>query len=388
VTASGAGVTAGPVWGTRQPLPPPPPLPARAEIVVIGGGITGTALLAALRLRGVDAVLLERDHLAAGASGRNAGFLLAGVAENYAYAVTRYGRDVAREVWGFTLANHELVATAAARFDAGYRRRGSLVVAVDSDEAASLEEAATLLSEDGLPGALTTQGVPPEGVSALLNEADGEIDPVRLVRGLAFPLADRVFEGHEVIAVEDGESGVSVQLEGHTVEAQAVVLATNAWTAQLHPGIPITPVRAQMLATAPDTAVLSRPVYAEWGQRYWRQRNDGAVLAGGFRNRAPGDEVGYDVMATDVVQRHLDAQLRRLRVGAPVTHRWAGTMGFTEDGLPLVGLAPIARHVFVCGGYTGHGMGFAVNAAAALVGHMLDSQRLPSWLDIARISAR
>lgn len=388
MTASGAGVAARPIWGTREPLPPPPPLPARAEIVVIGGGITGVALLAALRMRGIDAVLLERHHLAAGASGRNAGFLLAGVAENYAYAVARYGRDVAREVWRFTLANHELVAAAAARFDAGYRRRGSLVVAVDSDEAASLEEAATLLSEDGLPGALTTQGVPTEGLTALLNEADGEIDPVRLVRGVALSLADRVFEGHDVIAAEDGDSGVTVQLAGGDVEAQAVVLATNAWTAQLHTGIPIKPVRAQMLATAPDTAVLSRPVYAEWGHRYWRQRDDGAVLVGGFRNRAAGDEVGYDVMATDVVQRHLDAQLRRLGVGAPVTHRWAGTMGFTEDGLPLVGLAPTARHVFVCGGYTGHGMGFAVKAAAALVGHMLDSQRLPSWLDIARISAR
>jgi glycine/D-amino acid oxidase-like deaminating enzyme len=143
-----------------------------------------------------------------------------------------------------------------------------------------------------------------------------------------------------------------------------------------------------MLATAHDTALVSRPVYAEWGHRYWRQRDDGTVLIGGFRNRAAGDEVGYDAMPTDAVQTHLDAQLRRLGVGAPVTHRWAGTMGFTADGLPLVGLAPTARHVFVCGGYTGHGMGFAVNAAAALVGSMLDSQPLPVWLDVARTSAR
>ena len=60
--------------GVPDVLPAPPALPRRAEVVVIGGGITGVALLDVLRRRDVDVVLLERDHLAAGASGRNAGF--------------------------------------------------------------------------------------------------------------------------------------------------------------------------------------------------------------------------------------------------------------------------------------------------------------------------
>src|SRR5438270_247946 len=55
-------------------------LPERTSIVIVGGGITGVALLRELP----NAVLLEAAHLAAGASGRNAGFLLAGVASNYA----------------------------------------------------------------------------------------------------------------------------------------------------------------------------------------------------------------------------------------------------------------------------------------------------------------
>src|SRR6202022_4780961 len=74
-------------------------LPAQADVLVIGGGITGVSLLHHLRLRGIEGVLVERAHIAAGASGRNAGFLLAGGADNYAEAVRILGRSQAREIW-------------------------------------------------------------------------------------------------------------------------------------------------------------------------------------------------------------------------------------------------------------------------------------------------
>ncbi|MBJ7594800.1 MAG: FAD-binding oxidoreductase [Candidatus Dormibacteraeota bacterium] len=378
---------AGPVWGIPPTIAPPGRPPRRAEVVIVGGGITGVALLDVLRRHDVDAILLERDHLAAGASGRNAGFLLAGVAENYARAVERYGRTTAAEVWAFTIANHALVAAAAANLDAAHHVRGSVTAALDAAEAASLEAAATLLAEDRLPGVISRASDVPGATCALVNPSDGEIDPVRLVGGMAIPQAARVFENHPVVAVEDGENTATVHLEDASVEASLVVLATNAWTAQLLPAIPIRPVRAQMLASAPVAALVPRPVYAEWGHRYWRQRDDGAVLVGGFRHRAPAAEIGYQLGTTEVVQAHLDAHLRELGVAAAVTHRWAGTMGFSEDGLPLVGLAPACRRIYVCAGYTGHGMGFAVNAARALADRILNDEPLPGWLDAARCAA-
>ncbi|MDQ6855861.1 MAG: FAD-binding oxidoreductase [Candidatus Dormibacteraeota bacterium] len=375
-----------PVWWEAAPLLAQPPLPRRAEVVIVGGGITGVALLDALRRRDIDAVLLERDHLAAGASGRNAGFLLAGAAENYARAVERYGRATAAEVWAFTIENHALIGAAAIGRGASHHVVGSVVAALDAAEAASLEESAALLADDGLPGSIAAAGDVPGALCTLVNPNDGEIDPVRLVRGIASAHADRVHEGRTVVAVEDGANSATVRLGDDLIEAAAVVLATNAWTPQLLADIRITPVRAQMLASAPASRSIPRPVYAEWGHRYWRQRDDGTVLVGGFRNRAVAEEVGYELATTPLLQAHLDTQLRALGVSAPVTHRWSGTMGFSEDGLPLVGRSPGGQRIHVCAGYTGHGMGFAVHAASALARNILDGDGLPGWLDVARFA--
>ena len=48
------------------------------QVLIIGGGVTGTALARDLALRGVDCILVERDDINAGASGRNHGLLHSG----------------------------------------------------------------------------------------------------------------------------------------------------------------------------------------------------------------------------------------------------------------------------------------------------------------------
>src|SRR5207248_4778720 len=129
--------------------------------------------------------------------------------------------------------------------------------------------------------------------------------------------------------VEPSAAGVRVTAGGSECLAETVVLATNAYTAQLLPEVPIRPVRAQMLASAPvPRPVVERPCSADRGFQYWRQRADGRVLVGGYRNLALEEEVGYDERPTHFLQENLERHLRQLGVVEPVTHRWAGTMGF------------------------------------------------------------
>ena len=70
---------------------PSVPLPARATHVVVGGGGLGAAAAYFLAKSGQDVVLIEREHPAHGATGRNGGFIGVGPAEGYAGAIARLG---------------------------------------------------------------------------------------------------------------------------------------------------------------------------------------------------------------------------------------------------------------------------------------------------------
>ena len=355
--------SATPFW----PLPPeryPGELPDRADVIVIGGGIAGVSLLHHLGLRGIDSVLLERSHLAAGASGRNAGFLLAGVAANYAEAVRAFGRDRAREVWQLTNENHDAMIEAVEGHEVGHRRSGSATLASGDGEGRQLQESEQLLREDGFEAHWDGR--------RLINPRDGEANPAALVGALARQAPPgAVREGVEVTALSPARAGVTVHAGGRECRAGVVILATNAYTQQLVPQIAIAPKRAQMLASAPiPRPVCDLPTYSYGGYRYWRQLAGGEILIGGWRDTAKEAEVGYDERPTRGIQDHLDAQLERLGAAAQVTHRWAGTMGFTETGLPLVGPVAGMPNVHICAGFNGHGMGFAFMSAKRLVGSL------------------
>lgn len=359
------------------------------DLAIVGGGITGASLLHWAAQRGLRAVLLERDSLAAGATGRNAGFVLAGVAANYAEAADIYGRALAHEVWGFTLENHRRLAEALAGTDAGHRRAGSWIAAADEAEAAQLQASETLLREDGLRATWVPR---PElagaALGALLCPDNGELDSAAAVRALAAGAGLEVREGVSVTTLEEGDGGIVLQTGASEVRATAAVVATNAWLAELWPGAPVAPVRGQMLGTAPiDQVVADRPVYSDCGFRYWRQLADRRLVLGGWRNTAADEEVGYDIEPSSRIQDQLDAHLARLGVTALVERRWAGTMGFTPDHLPLVGLVPGRTGTYVCAGFSGHGMGFAFEAARLLVEHIVAAASIPPWLAPGRFAA-
>ena len=373
---SGKALSSSPLQGTLD-----------TEVAVIGAGITGTATALWLARAGVQVRVLEARSIAAGASGRNGGFISDGTTASYATIIQRYGHEQARRLWAFTVRNHEYAERFIEELEqsgwpCAYRRNGSLKLAATESELEQIIESASLLNEDGWEVKVVQRnGLPVRLRNVYFGgayyPANGEFHPAKFVTGLALlaQQAGAVFhEESPVIQISAGEDGVVLHTPGGTVQARTIVLATNAWLPELGTLVGanwlsscITPTRGQIIATEPVSEQLFPcPCSADEGYQYWRQLSDGRLIVGGWRNRSFDTELQtFDETPNEGVQRHLDAfvheTLNLPQVG--IANRWAGIMGFTADSLPLIGRLPGVPNCFIAGGYTGHGNAFAIHAA-------------------------
>ncbi len=325
------------------------PLSGRADVAVIGGGVTGCACARALAEAGLRVRLHEARRVAGGASGRNGGFALRGGAMPYDVAWIELGRERARDLWQLTERYIDRLESLAG--DA-FRRTGSLRLAADPAERESLRSELAALRADGfevewredLPTPLAGRYF-----GGLRHPPDGSLQPARWVRrlaGLAAAAGAQICEGSRVERIED-------------VEAEQVVVALDGLTSALLPELAeaVWPTRGQVLVTEPlRERLFECPLYARHGYDYWQQTPDGRLIVGGFRDRALDLEYTAEEKTTPFIQAQIEGFVSEL-LGElpPVTHRWAGIFGMSADRLPLAGRLPGRDGVWVAGGYTGHG---------------------------------
>jgi gamma-glutamylputrescine oxidase len=356
-----------PYW-LDEPYEPRPPIDGDVEVeaCVIGAGAGGLSCARRLAQQGVETVVLERDTVASGASGRNGGFLLAGVAAFYADARERYGRERARELYARTLAAQEEIYALAAELGAGdaVRRTGLLRVSASPEEADHVRAQVEALREDGFPGRLLEREELPEALrrssfNACLTEHDGALHPARWIRALgraAEAAGARIHEHSEVRGPLAAPAEGPLVTAGGSVRARSVIVAADGAVPALVPRYRdrLRARRLHMVATEPLPArLVESPVYARYGYEYLQQLPDGRVLAGGFSDldgdASYTDRLEGSPQVWERIVRYLD---ERLGVRAAITHRWVGVVGYTDDQLPVVG---DLDGVYVSGGYSGHG---------------------------------
>jgi gamma-glutamylputrescine oxidase len=378
-----------PLWGAIAP-PGPPVAPlaggVSADVCVVGLGGSGLcAVLAALE-RGARVVGVDATGIAAGAAGRNGGFLLAGVARFHHRVAAEHGRHRAVRIYRATLDEMDRMAAST---PAHVRREGSLRLAVDDDELADCAEQLLAMRADGLP-VETYEG--PDG-QGLLFPQDGVLQPAARARALA----ERAIAGGATLLAPAEVREVSAD---RVVTAQGIVESTHVLVCvdggdlpRLVPSLAgsVRPARLQMLATAPtDEVDLRRPVYARYGIDYWQQLpaawEGGApgcrrVVLGGCRDVGGDEEWGAPAVPSPAVQAALEEVLRvRVGIRAAVTHRWAGVVCYSASELPVVRRAE--EGVLVAGAYSGTGNVVGSLAGRALVELALDgSSELAELLD-------
>jgi glycine/D-amino acid oxidase-like deaminating enzyme len=316
----------------------------RAEVVVIGGGVTGCSCALTLAERGVRVRLYEAREIAGGASGRNGGFALRGAAAPYDEVRRDLGDERARRLM-------ELTERALDRMEelAGdaFRRLGSLRLAFDAGEREALRREHDALRDHGFAVEWVDELEAPLDrlyLGAILHPRDGALHPARWVRRLA---------AHAVNAGAEIREGERVTIE--ELDADAIVVACDGFIPQLLPELSVRATRGQVLATEPlRERLYDRPHYARGGYDYWQQLPDGRLVIGGNRDVSLGTEDTDVEETTSLIQERLEALVEQLAGYRPkVTDRWSGIWGATPDLAPLVG--EVREGVWVAGGYSGHG---------------------------------
>src|SRR2546425_3274010 len=269
-------------------------VPRSTEAVVIGGGCMGTSIAWHLARRGVDVVLLERTHLAAGATGHSGAL----VRQHYE---ARIGIRLARESLAFFRRFEKETGCSA-----DFRTTGFLCGTRERD----------LPAFEALVGLLRAEGVRAERLApseaktmepqlevsdyaAVVHDPDaGYADPIATANGFASAAAvagAKVFNDRMVtsIATRSGRvTGVKIRGEG-LLASERVVVAAGNWTpdlvASVGPRLPIRYVRGEV-------AILRRPFdfgapprihFDFYGNTYSRPEGGKDTLAG-YMNTDPG----------------------------------------------------------------------------------------------------
>jgi glycine/D-amino acid oxidase-like deaminating enzyme len=370
-----------------------PGLPAldadlRADVCVVGLGGSGLAAVGEVLRRRLSVVGLDAGRVAAGAAGRNGGFLLGGPAIGIHHAGAGWGLDAALELYRQTL--DEIAELARLLGPEVVRQVGSLRIAGlpgdPVDEAEQADRQAELADCDEQYQVLRRHGIAVRRYDGELGAGlflpdDAAMNPARRALALAVLYsgsgdAVRLFENSPVTAISPGR----VETAGGTVSAGLVVVAVDGRLEALLPELAgrVRTARLQMLATAPVApGRLPCPVYGRWGYDYAQQDQAGRLYVGGGRDQFVEQEWTAQAMPTAGVQAWIEQVAARF-AGAPVrvSHRWAASVGYTPDARPLVTLA--RPGVVACGGYNGTGNLVGPIAARAAVALGLDGAAPPA----------
>ncbi len=367
-------------------LPPYAPRPAlagetRADVAIIGGGFTGvsTALHLSRRFPERRVVLLEARQLANGASGRNGGHVL-----NFFNGAEPSDPARMRRLYEVT---NGAIDDIAALAGADFAREGSLEVYTSAQGAEAAHARAERHAAAGVPlrylsgGELASRLNLSGAVGGVLDPGAGRMNGAAFLRGLRPVLLERgvdVYENTPVLAVREGRV-IELDTPGGTVKADAIVLATNAYTPRLgYFRGRVLPLHCHMIGTEKRDA-------ATWAALGWGRVSSfsddsdriafgaltetGRLVFGGGCNAAYAYRFGGRAAWPPERTRGHDAvhgRLRRYLPGVadmPIEHRWTGAVALTLDRQPTIG---VRGNVYYALGYSGHGVTLANLAGRVL----------------------
>lgn len=366
------------LWAdTADPAPELPRLRGemKADVAIIGGGITGLSAAHFLAKQGVRPVILEANTIGWGASGRNGGVVSSKFRMSFPDIAKAAGLDTAKRMHRLAHDAVDLVEELANEHNlksAQFRRTGNLRCAhTDRARDAIVAEAEWLRRELG-DASLTVMSkaqVAEETGSrsftgGVLASGAGTIHPLNYVRGLAASLAARIdnsiFECSPVLRMKREQRGLVVETAEGTVRANRAIIATNAYSgltaATKQTKHTLIPFRSAIIATDRLPQELERRLmvsersYGETRRMMrWFRKVDGRVIFGGRGAFGKKDSSS----ACTALRRAMISLFPEL-TDIGVAFRWSGHVGMTLDQLPHVG--HLDDRILFSVGYNGAGV--------------------------------
>jgi len=348
------------------------------EVMVIGGGIIGTACAYFLSRRGAKVLVLESDHLCSGASGSTAAIIsISG------------SSSTPEPLRPLNVESYHLVLDLEEDFDPPLEivRGGALYAAMSEQEAAEIQPFYDDIRKMGIdctlmdgPEARRFEPLLADHVTAaIFNPASYHVNPFRLGAAYlngALRRGGRVDYGVKVLDIEVDNGRITKVVTDHKAyDAEWVVVAGGAHTPEILAStgikIPIVPARGQVILTEACPPMTER-VLMFLDHLYTRQTASGNFYLGshtefaGFENRITLEKLSAFAQAfTRAVP--MFARLRALRF-------FAGFRPICEDNLPVIGPVPGCPRLVVASGHGRSGVRFSACTGKAVSELVMDGK--------------
>ncbi len=351
-----------------------------ADVCVVGGGFAGLSAAIELADRGYKVIVLEAHHIGFGASGRNGGQLIAGLACEQDVIEGALGFEAAKQVWGMTLEALDLVRERVKRFNIQCDLvDGFLGVSVGEAKGKNLrkwyDSMATKYGYDSdakwiEPAHLKDWVDSPRYFNGYYDKNSGHLHPLNYCLGLAqgsASLGVQIFQNSPVSGMQQGDTA-KVQTETGSVKAKFVVLAGNIFLPDISPKLApslakrIMPVGTYIIATEPieaslaaklipkNAAVCDTNFVLDYFRFSAKSKLEGPRMIYGGR-------VSYSAMTphhlTQSMQARMAETFPQLK-NTKVEYTWGGFVDITMNRAPDFG--SIAPNIFYLQGFSGHGV--------------------------------
>ena len=342
----------------------------KSEVLIIGGGVMGSAIAYHVARQGRQVLVVERSEEVASAPA--ASWASAG-------GVRRQGRHPAEAK--LAVEAIERWRTLEEELEAGvqYRRGGNLLLAETDAEA---EQLVTFVREqqdlgftdvrlvDRLEVTALVPGLHAGVVSGSYSPGDGQADPALTTRAFATAaqrLGATYWKGTAVLALlVEGERVIGARTGRGEIQAEQVVLAAGAWSDELAGTVglrlPIKMVALQMVLSTPAPRQVLQPVLSAVSRALsLKQVNDGSFLIGGGWPGDPTADRRSYMLREESVKGNWEAACELLPlVGQQrIARAWCGLEAESIDGLPFIGPIMGLDGLTVTLGFSGHGFALA-----------------------------